>query len=67
MGFRHAAAKKFDDASVSAKIGTVPMFVKLDGRMKIAVGKRIRWKESIGGKWETGIVNNIDPLRIERF
>lgn len=51
MGFRHAAAKKFNEASVSAKIGTVPMFVRLDGRMKLEESGESDAKES-GGRTE---------------
>ena len=58
---------KSDAGWVYAKIGTVPMMVKFDGRCKIEVGKRVRWREMKRGKWMTGIVTNIDPLRIDRF
>jgi len=67
MGYRHTAAEKFHAKMRPAKIGTIPMVVVLDGRCTIAVGKRVRWKESIGGKWETGVVDNVEPLRIERM
>jgi len=68
MGFRHAAAKKFDAESVPAKVGTQPTLIRLDGRCKIEKGKRIRWKERLGERqWHTGIVENVDPLRIERW
>lgn len=66
MGYRHKAAERFNKACVSAKIGTQPLLVRLDGRCKIAVGSKIRWREMIGQRWQTGVVTNVDPLRIDR-
>jgi len=59
--------KQFRNRAVPAKIGTIPMLVVFDGRCFIALNKKVRWKECVGGKWQTGIVDNVDPIRIVRF
>lgn len=59
---------RFIESCVPAKVGTMPMMIRLDGRCKIAIGNKVRWREHDGQrKWETGIVDCIDPLRISRM
>lgn len=68
MGYRHKAAGKFYAKCVQAKVGTQPISIRLDGRCKVEVGSKVRWKEDIGERvWHTGIVENVSPLRIMRF
>lgn len=52
---------------VPAKIGTVPMVVLFDGHCNFTVGHSVRWREEIGGKWCKGVLDNLDPIRIERM
>ena len=58
---------EFNRKSRPAKVGTIPMLIVIDGRCSIEVGKRIRWKEQLGDKWQTGIISNVDPLKVERY
>ncbi len=58
---------KFLDECVYAKVGTIPMLVRLDKRCTIEVGKRIQWREREGQRhWNTGIIRSVEPLRIDR-
>ena len=44
------------------KMGTTPMLVIVDGRYKVAVGKRIRWREAQdGAKWRYAMVKKVSP------
>lgn len=52
---------------VPAKVGTIPMTVTFDRRTNFEVGCRVKWKELVGGKWQRGILTNVDPIRITRM
>ena len=44
------------------KMGTIPMLVIVDGRTKVAVGKRIRWREAeSNSKWGYALVDRVNP------
>lgn len=52
---------------VYAKVGTMPALVIFDRRGVFEIGRKIRFKDHIhGSKWETGILDNLDPIRISR-
>lgn len=51
-----------------AKIGTVPMVVRFDRRGTFEIGKKIRWRDARPGyRWEGGILENIEPIRVSRI
>lgn len=52
--------------AVYAKVGTIPTEIRIDGRCTVEVNKRVRFQELENGPWHTGIVTNLEPLRIER-
>lgn len=66
MDRRMTREQRWLNECVPAKVGTVPMLIRLDMRRRIAIGARVRWQEICHGDYETGIVTNIEPLRIER-
>lgn len=44
------------------KIGTIPMVIAaIDGRTPFKVGNIIRIKRQWGSRWETVLLNRIDP------
>lgn len=49
---------------IPAKVGTQP-WVIVTRQKKHVVGKKIRFRDwRHGSKWQVGIVDNVDPLRI---
>jgi hypothetical protein len=51
--------------AVPAKVGTQPWTIILDRRDKLQVGKQVRFRAAMhGSKWQVGIVENLDPLRL---
>ncbi len=48
---------------VYAKVGTVPMLVKIDGRFKVKEGGKVRIRTP-GGKWEMVTVDRVDGERL---
>lgn len=50
-----------DHKAVSCKIGTQPFLVELDRRCPMKVGKIIRYRTHERGKWQTALVQRIDP------
>lgn len=44
-----------------AKIGTIPMLVRVDGRSTIAVGKWVRIQYAENGNWESVLVTKVSP------
>lgn len=63
---RKTRDQRWFDKAVAAKVGTIPMVIRLDLRRKLSVGARVKFQEEWHGKYETGIVTNLDPLRIAR-
>lgn len=48
---------------IPAKVGTQPMLILLDRRMKLAIGKRIRFKiNEVSSEYFVGIVDKLDPI-----
>jgi hypothetical protein len=52
---------------IPAKVGTIPMLIKLDTACDLRIGGRVVWSEQDGGRWHEGIVTNVEPLRIDRI
>lgn len=49
--------------TLSAKVGTVPMMIKVKGNKPLTVGQRIEWREdSHGTKWSGAMVDRLEPI-----
>lgn len=55
-----------DKEWVPAKVGTIPATIKIT-KGDLSPGSRIEWIEIENGKPQTGIIDRVDPLLIERM
>jgi hypothetical protein len=49
------------------KVGTIPMFIWFRSRKPYKVGDRVEFRTIENGRWETGIITNLEPLRLDRL
>lgn len=53
--------------TVYCKVGTTPALIIFDRRLPWRSMGKVRFREDLhGSKWETGILTNLDPIRITR-
>lgn len=53
--------KRWIETARPAKIGTMPMLVRVDGRSALEVGRWIKVQYAENGKWESVLVTKISP------
>ena len=52
---------------VYCKLGTQPAMIHIDGRTRIKVGAKVKYKTDKWGRYSSAIVDCIMPLRLSKW